>query len=111
MPRRVGILAFFVLFISSTATEAAWNVMDWIDGDSQQTTSAWQDQLGIQWTRLSCRVSLRNTPAKCVNAVSVEPTPGITKYFLYITPDPKTIKDDARQFSSLTRNVPMIESV
>ncbi len=55
--------------------------MDWIDGDVQSTTLAWEEQLGVDSTRLSCRVTLRNTPQKCVDFVRTSAAPGIHHYF------------------------------
>src|SRR5262249_10327729 len=97
--------------VSGPMVARSWNAMDWIDGETQATTPYWQDQLGINQTRVSCRVSSRNTPAKCVNFIQTSPTPRIAQYFLYITPDPATILADAQQYSLLARSVPSIESV
>lgn len=85
--------------------------MDWIDGERQTTTSYWQHQLGIDWTRVSCRITLRNTPLKCVTDVKNNPTPGIQKYFLYLESNSPTLAADAQAYSALTLTVPSIDSV
>lgn len=85
--------------------------MDWIDGDRQTTTPYWQQRLGIDWTRVSCRVTRRNTPSKCVADVQANPTPGIQKYFLYLESNSPTLTADASAYSALTANVPAVESV
>ena len=85
--------------------------MDWIDAEAQTTTASWQSQLGIDWTRVSCHLAGRTTPTACVNFVRNSPTPGISKYFLYMNSQSSTLASDAAQYSSLTTSVPSIESV
>ena len=85
--------------------------MDWIDGDFQRSTFAWEQQLGINATRISCRVTIHNTPDTCVDFVKSLQSPSISKYFLYIQTDPATLPTDMLRYSILTADVPSIASV
>jgi hypothetical protein len=119
MPKQlffIALAAGYVLLsqspaVAQTAVSPQWNAMDWIDGDYQTTTPSWQKQQGINWTRVSCRITLRNTPQKCVNFVTTSPTPGIAKYFLYIQTDSSTLPTDALQYSALSAGNSSVESV
>ena len=68
--------------------------------------------MGVDWTRVSCRVNSRLNPLACVNYVRDSTRPGIQKYFLYMSLDhPATLLNDARQFSMASRDVPQIEEI
>ncbi len=94
-----------VFFLAPRGVLAAgWTAGDWIDGETEMTTPAWQDQLGIDWTRISCKVSVRNTPQSCITFIENSPAPGISQYFIYMPVDNTwSLLDNALLFSSLSK--------
>jgi hypothetical protein len=93
-------------------TPASWHTADWIDGENERTTQPWQQQLGIDRVRISCKVSIRNTPKKCVDFIAASTAAAISSYFIYaLVNDTNTLLSDATQYSALTAGVPSIKEV
>jgi len=89
-----------------------WHAMDWVDGSSPASTDEWARKMGVDWERLSCKVSSRRKPQACIDYVKKSPRPNINKYFLYISvDDPSTLQDDALEYSQASLDTPQIEEV